>query len=311
MKRITISPRFFAATALSVLLAVSASLTAAEEKRYKPFVLAETVSGGDVATVAGKVSKKLTQSGFEIVGKYNPYPNTTIIVISSEQLRQNAAQSELGAYGAIQRVTVTKGKSGVQVSFTNPTYMSHAYRMKSDLADVTAKLGKTLGHVNTYGSEKGVSSEDLRDYQYKWAMPYFTDRMELASYSSHQKAVDKVEAKLSEKIGGVAKIYRVDLPGKDETVIGVSLPGKGYDECSGDQYIMSRIDFKDVKSTGHLPYEMVISKGKVYGLFAEFRIAINFPDLSMIGSNSFASIMCAPGTIKSALTKAAGGKLDE
>jgi hypothetical protein len=45
----------------------------------------------------------------------------------------------------------------------------------------------------------------------------------------------------------------------------------------------------------------------VYTLPAEFRIAISFPDLSMMGSNSFASIMCAPNAIKTALTKASGG----
>ena len=72
---------------------------------------------------------------------------------------------------------------------------------------------------------------------------------------------------------------------------------------------MERIDFKPLKSSGHLPYEMVVSGGKVYALPAEFRIAINFPDLSMIGSNRFASIMCAPGSIEEALTLAAGGQL--
>lgn len=73
---------------------------------------------------------------------------------------------------------------------------------------------------------------------------------------------------------------------------------------------MSRIDFKDVRSTGHLPYEVVISNGQVYALPAEFRIAINFPDLSMMGSNSFASIMCAPDSIKETLTKAVGGSYE-
>ena len=74
---------------------------------------------------------------------------------------------------------------------------------------------------------------------------------------------------------------------------------------------MEKIDFKAIKSSGHLPYEMVISGNKVYALPAEFRIAISFPDLSMMGSNSFASIMCAPNAIKSALTFGAGGTAEE
>ena len=82
-------------------------------------------------------------------------------------------------------------------------------------------------------------------------------------------------------------------------------------DCSGDKYIMSKIDFKALKSTGHLPYEVVISKGTVYALPAEFRIALSFPDLSMMGSNSFASIMCAPTAINEALALGVGGEYVE
>jgi len=66
---------------------------------------------------------------------------------------------------------------------------------------------------------------------------------------------------------------------------------------------MDYIDFADVKSTAHLPYEVLVSGNRVYHLFARFRIAISFPDLSMMGSNSFMSIMSAPGAIKDALTE--------
>jgi len=97
------------------------------------------------------------------------------------------------------------------------------------------------------------------------------------------------------------------MAGKDETVIGVSMSGPGDLDCSGDKYIMGKIDFKKLKSTGHLPYEIVISKGSVYALPAEFRIALSFPDLSMMGSNSFASIMCAPTAINEALALGVGG----
>ncbi|MCW9039002.1 MAG: hypothetical protein OQJ76_00765, partial [Rhodospirillales bacterium] len=74
-------------------------------------------------------------------------------------------------------------------------------------------------------------------------------------------------------------------------------------------YIMSQIDFKPLRSSAHLPYEMLVSGGKVYALYARFRIAINFSDLSMMGSNSFMSIMECPTTIERALTRAAGGKV--
>ena len=310
MKCVCVSTRFFIMSIMFVLLNMAAITAMAEQTKHKPFILAESKASGDMASVVASVSKKLVQSGFEIASSYSPFADTTILVISNDRLRQYASQSSMGAYGAVQRVTITKAKNGIQVGFTNPTYMAHAYQMKSAMADVRDNLIASLGHVADYGSEQGLTKDELRGYQYKWLMPYFTDRHELADYGSQQEALARVEAVLKTKPGGAEKVYRVDLPGKQESVIGISLPGPD-DGCSGDQYIMSRIDFKELKSSGHLPYEVVVSKGKVYSLYAEFRIAISFPDLSMMGSNSFASIMCAPGAIKTALTQAVGGKEED
>ncbi|MDH5777391.1 MAG: hypothetical protein OEZ33_04200 [Gammaproteobacteria bacterium] len=281
------------------------------EEKLKPFVLAKTITATDVNKVVNSVSKKLTSNGFEIVGRYNPYKDTTILVISNRQLRAHAAQSKMGAYGAILRVTINKTDNQIQLAYTNPTYMAHVYRMKTDLADLTKQLAMLLGAEKDYGSSEGLSADSLRNYQYKWVMPYFTDLHELGDYGNQTKALAEIEKKLATKPGGASKVYRVDLTDKQESVIGIALPGPESNDCSGDQYIMSRIDFKKLKSSGHLPYEVVVSSGKVYALYAEFRIAINFPDLSMMGSNSFASIMCAPESIKSALTQAVGIKKED
>lgn len=278
------------------------------DANLKTYILAEK-KAGDIATVTTATKAKLSKAGFEVVGEYSPYDTATILIVTNKTLKANAANSDFGAFGAAQRVTITKAGNEVQVAFTNPTYMSHAYRMKSDLADVTAKLKSILGDQGEFGPDKGVTAKDLRDYQYKWLMPYFNDRLQLADYGNQQIALEKVEALLATKNkGGAKKVYRIDLAGKAETVIGVSMTGPGNLDCSGDKYIMDKIDFKKLKSTGHLPYEIVISEGKVYALPAEFRIAISFPDLSMMGSNSFASIMCAPTAIQEALTISVGGE---
>jgi hypothetical protein len=46
---------------------------------------------------------------------------------------------------------------------------------------------------------------------------------------------------------------------------------------------------------------VLVSGKNVYALYARFRIAINFPDLSMMGKNSFMNIMQSPEAIKRAL----------
>ena len=289
---------------ISLLYAVTG---VAADKALKSFILSEKKSG-DVASVVAQTKAKLSKASFDIVGEYSPYDTATILIVTNAALKANASNSDFGAFGAAQRVTVTKSGNEVQVAFTNPTYMSHAYRMKDDLSAVTSALKSALGDLGEYGPDEGVMAKELRDYHYKWLMPYFDDRLELADFGNQKIALDKVEAALAgNNKGGVKKVYRIDLPDKEETVIGVAMSGPDNVDCSGDKYIMSKIDFKKLKSTGHLPYEVVVSKGVVYALPAEFRIAISFPDLSMMGSNSFASIMCAPTAIQEALTIGVGG----
>jgi len=279
------------------------------EEMIKPFVLADN-QGADMATAVSSAKQKLTDAGFEIVGEYSPYANATIMVVTNDTLKNTAAKTDYGVFGAAQRVTFYNTGDNVQVAYTNPVYLAHAYRLDGDLAAVAAQLEGALGKQQTYGSKKGLSKDDLRDYQYKWLMPYFYDRLSLADYNSYQDAVNGVEASIAAGKGGVKPVYRIDLPGQEVSVFGVNILGNSGDtECAGDQYIMERIDFKEIKSLGHLPYEIVVKGKKAYALRAEFRIAISFPDLSMMGSNSFASIMCAPSAIEAALTRAAGGKM--
>jgi len=289
---------------ISLLYAVTGI---AADKTFKSFILAEKKSG-DVASVVTETKVKLLKAGFDVVGEYSPYDTATILIVTNATLKANAAASDFGAFGAAQRVTVTKSGDEIQVAFTNPTYMSHAYRMKGDLSAIASALKNTLGDLGEFGPDEGLPAKELRDYHYKWLMPYFDDRLELADYGNQKIALDKVEAALAgNNKAGVKKVYRIDIPGKEETVIGVAMSGPDNVDCSGDKYIMGKIDFKKLKSTGHLPYEIVVSKGVVYTLPAEFRIAISFPDLSMMGSNSFASIMCAPTAIHEALTIGVGG----
>ncbi len=295
------------------MIAFTVSVQAASEK-YRPFVLAE-ITKGDFAAVQQSVEKKLTDAGFEIVGKYSPYKDAAVIAITNDALKQNAAKSDFGGYGAAQRVSLTKVGDDIQVSYTNPTYMAFAYRMAGDLSDVTAKLEKTLGKKDTFGSEKGLREKKLRKYHYMFGMEYFDDlnMHELAQYPNHEAAIKAVEANLAKGVAGVKKVYRIDIPGKDEAVFGVSrkkLASDG-DKYMDESFIMGTIDFKDIKSTAHLPYEILVSGNKVYHLYARFRIAISFPDLSMMGDNSFMNIVESPEAIKKALTKVAGGEVKE
>ncbi len=283
------------------------AITAHADERMKPFVLAYKAKG-EVAAVAKQVKAKLAAAGLKVVGEYSPYADADIVVVTDAAMQQTAAKTEFGAYGAAQRVSITKVGGEIQVAYTNPPYMAAAYRMDGDLAEAKQKLAKALGAGEEFGTDDGLTAKKLRKYHYKIFMPYFDDQDKLASYDSHKEAVAAVEKGLAAHAGGTTKIYRIDIPGKEATLFGVGLSqANGADKDADDKYIMSEIDFKPLRSTAHLPYDMVVIGGKVYALSAKFRIAINFPDLSMMGSNSFMNIMGAPGAIHTSLAKAAGG----
>ena len=283
---------------LPMLFLLASSGVQAADALLKPFVLGSK-GAGSVAEKSVQTKAELTSAGFAVVGEYAPYAGANVIVVTSDELKKNAAASEFGGYGAVQRISVTEAAGQVQVSYTNPVYMSHVYRMKGDLTGVSSALAGAVGKMEEFGAQ-GMTARSARKYHYMMGMEYFDEPSVLAEYGSYEEAVQAVDAKLSKGSNGVSKVYRVDIPGKQESVFGVGLKSSS-DKYRDDRFIMSEIDFHDVRSTAHLPYEVLVSGGKVYALYARFRIAINFPDLSMMGSNSFMNIMKTPEAIRTVL----------
>jgi len=291
--------------ALSLLLSFG-NARAVEDTLYRPFILASK-GPGDMAGKIEEVKAALSKD-FEIAGEYSPYENAHVIAVTNAELRRAAAGSEHGGYAAAQRVSLTKVGADIQVAYTNPVYMAHAYRLNDSLEGAAQKLEAALGRMQDFGAS-GLTAKALRGYHYTFGMEYFTDPYQLVDYGSYEQAVAAVEKALAEHKGGATKVYRIDIPGKQETVFGVGLrAGPDGDKYMDDQFIMSVIDFKDLRQTAHLPYEILVSGRRVYALHARFRIAISFPDLKMMGERSFMKIMPTPDALGKALTVSAGGK---
>ena len=295
-------------TIASTFMALCATAAFAQDAVLKPFVLASK-GPGDVAQKVEATKAALAKAGFTIAGSYSPYANTTVIGVTNDELRTTAAKSTHGGFGAAQRVAVVKVGNDVQVSYTNPPYWANAYRMAGDLKDTAAKLQAALGKVEEFGA-KGLTAEQLRKYHYTFGMEYFDEPNEFVKYGSHEEAVKAVEAGLAAGKQGVTKVYRVDVAGKKEVLFGVAMKGAGDSKMMDDAYLMSEIDFRDVKSAAHLPYDILVADNKVFAQYARFRIAISFPDLSMMGANSFMNIMKSPEAIREALSLTVGGKKD-
>ncbi|WP_246540683.1 hypothetical protein [sulfur-oxidizing endosymbiont of Gigantopelta aegis] len=99
---------FMQVFALILLLSVSI----AQAEQLKPFYLGDAASG-DMAATLSSTKDKLTGAGFEIVGEYSPYAGANIIIVTNDALKNNAAATKTGAYGAVQRVAVTDVKGTI------------------------------------------------------------------------------------------------------------------------------------------------------------------------------------------------------
>ncbi|HSH30918.1 MAG TPA: hypothetical protein VK971_13510 [Thiohalobacter sp.] len=287
--------------AACTLLPFATSVQAAD--KFKPFVLAER-GPGDMKEKVAEVKESLRDAGFEIVGDYVPFEDSHIIIFTSDAIKRVAAMTEYGGFAMAQRAAVSRVGNELQVSYVNPVYMAHAYRLKSDLSNTAKALEQALGRIQEFGSEDGLSERKLRKYHYTFGMEYFPDVYELAEYGSHRAAVAAVEKNLG-KDDGVEPLYRIDMPGKDVVVIGVSMTaGEDGDKYMDDAFQMSVVDFGELKNSAYLPYEIMITGNKVVALHMRFRMAVHFPDLKMMGSNSFMKLMPSPTAIEKALRDA-------
>lgn len=293
---------------LFIMLLVLGMFSLAQAEVLKPFVLGKTPPGS-MADVVEYTKAQLTGQGFTVVGTYMPYPDATVIVASHPELTAAASSTAYGGFGAGQRVAVTDVNGTLQTAYANPAYIGTAYGI-GKLESISAKLEAALGHEQEFGA-KGISAEKLAPgkYHYKIMMPYFEDVHRLNTFNSYENAVQTVETNLAAGKGGTKKVYRIDLPNKDVSIFGVAIPvGDGPDSGAKDtdKEIMDIIDYQDLRSTPYLPYEIMIKGNEVIALHSRFRIAVHFPDTSMIGSHGFTAIMSSTKGIEKALQAVAG-----
>lgn len=261
---------------------------------------------GQMEQVIPRLRVRLQNAGFNILGEYAPYTGAHIVAISNDKLVNTARQSRYGAMGAVLKVGVAQVGSEVQVMANNPEYIGIAYHLKNHLAAVKQSL-KTLGYVKDFGG-KGLSPSDLADYNYTFGLEKFADFYELAKHKSYAEAVARVEAGLRKQYMGIAKVYRQDIPGKEQTVFGISMNSDVKEHpFMNEKYLMGIMDFHDIKRLPHLPYEILVDGKRVLAPHAHFRLAVSFPDLPMFGKHSFGRLMDLPYQFEEYLTQLVGG----
>lgn len=273
----------------------------------KPFCLAAKQKG-DFALSVSRVRTLLHEGRFRVLGDYSPYADAHVFAVTDDELIRTASGTTYGALGAVFRVGIAKVGDEIQVMYNNPNYIGVAYRMGSTLDQFKSKLARTLGHMRDYGGE-GIPREELPEYNYAFGLESFGDFYEFAKYKTHEEAVRQVEKGLASQFKGIKKVYRLDIPGKKQTVFGIGMNSDVQDvEFLNDQHFMSIADYKELKRLPHLPYEILVHDNKVIGLHAHYRLAISFPDLPMVGKHAFGKMMMLPHHYEEYLTRLVGGQ---
>ena len=287
---------------LALATALGAPAAHAAKPQYQPFVLASTTDAS-VEAAAAATRSALEDAGFAWVGQYRPVPESLVMVFTRDDLLKAAAATERGGYAAAQRVSVTRTDEGTEVAFVNPQYLQHAYRVGAELDGVRGDLVRALGQDHDCGADgEKMTADKLADYHYMVGMPRFDEPYELGAYPSHEAAVAAVEAGLARPDDGLTEVYRIDIPGKAQTVFGVGMRATGEaDEDIDEGRQMAVVDFEGCRKTAYFPYEVLVDGGDVEALHMRFRMAVHFPDLSMMGKHGFTKLMPFPGAIEDAL----------
>lgn len=267
--------------------------------RLKPFVLA-SVSDTALELAVEQTRDSLSGAGFRVLGDYRPYAGAAVLVATSDELQTAAQGVETGTWASVMRVAVTATDTGTQISFTNPEYLAAAYRLKTDLASVRMTLEQALGYAEDFGADRGEKADSLGNYRYMFGMERVDDTYRLATFDDHAEALAAVEAGLAQGVAGTTRIYRLDLDATT-TLFGIGMSGDAPDKYRDDTYQMSIVDFEEVKRTAYLPYEVRVVDGEVTALHMRYRMALHFPDLSMMGKHSFMTLMPSPDAIEEAL----------
>lgn len=282
-----------------------------QSQDLKPYIVG-TTSEKSLDAITPEVRDALQYNGFEILGSYNPANDKTRVVLAItypsliESIKKTGG---LTGFAAVLRVAITREASATHISYTNPYYLGHAYFrdafnevedsydvLNNDLVNAMKAVGPYAG--DPFGSEDGISSEDLHDYHYMIGMPYFDDTNVVGEFGTYEQAVRTIDSNLTNGIPNVSLVYKVEIPGKDLALYGIGLSGE-----NGESLFLPKIDISSPKHTAFLPYEILVMGSEVHMLHGKYRIALSFPDLTMM---TFTKIMSTPGNIEDMMKTVTG-----
>ena len=245
------------------------------------------------------IKDALVAKGFSYKGSFNPESKSKfkVLAFTRRDLYLTCLKAkDRGTLAAILKVSLIQKGDKVEVSYLNPDYIFPAYlkgiassnkiALDKIVSDFKEGLKVAGNEFTGFGGTKTASK--LEKYHYMLGMPYFTDPVELKTFTSFEEGKRIIEGNLKNKKGDTRKIYSLLLNKSEIAIYGVALTNKEKGEASflpiiGEDHIAA------------MPYEIILQGNKATILHGKYRLALHWPKLTM---GEFMKIMNTPGYIE-------------
>ncbi len=248
------------------------------------------------------VKTALENSGFTIIGEYQPGNNNNLAVVcyTKPELEKIALSfTDRGSLAAALKIGFQQDGNVVKISMNNPMYLFYAYfiegidKSEKELLQISEDTKNAIKKVGTEFTPFGgtLSKEKLQKYHYKVMMPYFSDAEELNKFKSFEEGLKIIQNNLANGKGNTKKVYELIYPENKVAVFGVAL----NDSETGEPKFLPIVGEENIAA---MPYEIILQGNKATILPGKFRIALSWPELTM---GTFMKIMSTPGDIQDTL----------
>jgi len=259
-------------------------------------------SNESIQNVSEQIISTLKTNSFTVLGSYSPAGKSTLKVIAftRDDLKNTVIKvTNRGALGAVFKVGLVETNGKVAISYSNPDYILRAYLMdnyntyKKDFQKFSSDLKTTFSELGNEFVQFGgtVEADELKEYHYKVFMPYFTDPVELAEFSSFEEGLKIITDNLKANKGDTELVYKLVYQSEKVAVFGVGLNNTE----EGESHFLPIIGETNVAA---MPYEIILQGKEATMLHGKYRIALHWPELTM---GTFMKIMSTPGDIEDML----------
>jgi len=258
---------------------------------------------GPMNEVVGQMKSVLEDSGYEIIGQYQPgdNPELYVLVFTNDEIIEFCQQStDRGLLAAAMKLGFQKSEGKILVSMVNPEYIFYAYfqekmndpAFNSSALEISSKVKDFMKEEGSMQEPFGgdISAEKLVKYRYMAGMPNFGKAVSLAEFDSFDQGLDAIREGLS-KGDNTPKVYEIVRIDKECAVFGIGLK----DKEQGEAHFLSIIGEGHVAA---MPYEIILQGNEVTMLHGRFRFALHWPELTM---KTFTKIMSSPGDVEDAM----------